>query len=217
MGDAGLRRRLDEAERCRIWPEQELGPYHLEGQPFREDVVEDRVGVPLRLGIRLLTSDGVSPERGAEVEIWQCDAFGRYSGFPPPPGPATNAAPAAPPQEVGPQRGFLRGRQRTDDSGTCIFRTIYPGWYPGRAVHIHLAARAGGETFVSQLYFPEDVTDAVFSRAPYCERPGRDTTNATDSIYTGAGEAALLDSNPEDDGYQAAVCFVLPQPEPVSV
>jgi protocatechuate 3,4-dioxygenase beta subunit len=61
--------------------------------------------------------------------------------------------------------------------------TVYPGWYPGRTVHIHVIVRTSGRVFTSQLYyFPESVTDAVFGRAPYDERPGRDTTNATDEI-----------------------------------
>jgi steroid delta-isomerase len=61
----------------------------------------------------------------------------------------------------------------------CAFRTIYPGWYSSRAVHIHLRAHLGSRVATTQLYFPEPITDAVFSVAPYAGRPQRDTTNET--------------------------------------
>jgi hypothetical protein len=62
----------------------------------------------------------------------------------------------------------------------------------------------------SQLYFPDDLNDHVLSQAPYAERPGRDTTNAKDEIFTTGGEPALVDVAPDGDGYQAAICLVLP-------
>lgn len=179
---------------------------------MRDDIVEDRAGVSLQLEIRLVHSDGVTPVTGAVVEIWQCDAVGRYSGFPPPDAQPADTAASVPPEEGRNEDEFLRGRQTTDGSGICGFRTIYPGWYPGRTVHIHLAARVGDETFISQLYFPEEVTDGVFTRAPYRERPGRDTTNATDSIFAGGGEGALLDVQPDRVGFHASICFRLPGP-----
>jgi protocatechuate 3,4-dioxygenase beta subunit len=196
-------------EGCRPWVDQELGPYHRDLDSIRHDIVQGRAGVPLQLGIRLVDRDGVTPVTGAVVEIWQCDALGRYSGFPPPNVEPADTAPSVPPEELRGEDEFLRGRQTTDGAGSCGFRTIYPGWYPGRTVHIHVAARVGDETFVSQLYFPDEVTDAVFARAPYRERPGRDTTNATDSIFAGGGEGALLDVQPDRDGLRASICFAL--------
>ena len=91
---------------------------------------------------------------------------------------------------------FLRGSQVTDQAGIVEFRTIHPGWYPGRTVHIHVIVRAVGRVFGSQLCFPEAVTDEVFGRPPYDERPERDTTNATDEILS-SGEPAVLDLTPD--------------------
>jgi protocatechuate 3,4-dioxygenase beta subunit len=179
---------------------------------MRHDIIEGRAGVPLHLGIRLVGRDGVTPVMGAVVEIWQCDALGRYSGFPAPNAQPADTSTAVPPEEVGGEDEFLRGRQSTDGAGICGFHTIYPGWYPGRTVHIHVVARAGDETFISQLYFPEEVTDAVFTQLPYRARPGRDTTNATDSIFAGGGEGALLDVQPDRDGFHSSICFALPDP-----
>jgi hypothetical protein len=83
--------------------------------------------------------------------------------------------------------------QRTDPDGMCMFETIYPGWYASRTVHIHVAARLLiGHRAVSQLYFPDELTDQVFTRPPYAGRPPRDTTNATDSIFADGGSRSVL-------------------------
>jgi protocatechuate 3,4-dioxygenase beta subunit len=194
---------------CRPWPEQEEGPYHREFQPLRRDVVEDRLGVPLQLGIRLLGPDHAAL-RDASTEIWHCDALGRYSGFPPPDPKVVVTAESAPRTEVAAEETFLRGRQLSDDSGMVEFRTIYPGWYPGRTVHIHTIVHADGAAFTTQLYFPEAVTDDVFAQAPYDHRPGRDTTNEIDEIFGEGGGAAVLDVRPAGGGYCAGACLVVP-------
>jgi protocatechuate 3,4-dioxygenase beta subunit len=176
-------------------------------------VTEGRPGTPLALGLRLAAGDG-GPLADAEVEIWHCDALGRYSGYPPPDPSTVATATTAPRTEYLPDETFLRGRQAVDAAGRVEFRTIYPGWYPGRTVHVHLMAHAGGRTYTSQLYFPEDATRTVFSRPPYRERPGPDTSNDDDGIYPTGGEPALLEV--VDDaagGYLAGLCLTLPRPE----
>ena len=194
---------------CRSWAEQDEGPYHRDAQPERRNVVEDREGVALQIGVRLTHHDG-SPVRDGVVEIWQCDALGRYSGFPPPDPSIVVSVATAPRGVYVPDQTFLRGRQRTDAAGMVEFRTIYPGWYPGRTVHVHLMAHADRGTSTTQLYFPEGVTDAVLASAPYAERPGRDTTNDGDSIFFTGGGPAVLDVVPTGAGYRAAICLVVP-------
>ena len=110
-----------------------------------------------------------------------------------------------------PDQTFLRGRQPTDDHGMAEYRTIYPGWYPGRTVHIHLMVHTGERVFASQLYFPDDVSDAVLSRAPYAARPDRDTTNASDEIFLTGGDPAVLDILATADGNRAGICLVVPE------
>jgi protocatechuate 3,4-dioxygenase beta subunit len=192
----------------RPWPEQDEGPYHLDSQPERRDVVEDREGVALQLGIRLADEGGGALDR-ATAEIWQCDALGRYSGFPPPDGSIVTAA-SAPRTEYLPDQSFLRGRQVSDEAGMVEFHTIYPGWYPGRAVHIHAMVHVGDIVLTTQLYFPEDVNDLVLALVPYRERSGRDTTNETDTIFPTGGEPAVLDIVPFGPGYRAGICLVVP-------
>jgi hypothetical protein len=75
-----------------------------------------------------------------------------------------------------------------DAAGIVEFATVYPGWYPGRAVHVHVKAHLGGRTVLtSRLYFPDEVTDEMYQQAPYVDRGRRDTLNADDGI---AGDPA---------------------------
>ena len=194
---------------CRQWAEQDLGPYYLAGQPVRQDVTEGRPGVPLGLGLLLAENDG-SPVRDGVVGIWQRDAAGYYSGFPPP--TASRSVPGSPPAspEYVHDGSFLRGQQRTNSNGLAEFRTIYPGWYPGRTVHIHLIVSKADRTLISQLYFPDPLTETVHARPPYNQRPGRDTTNETDAIFPVGGEPAVLQLRTTTDGHLGAARLQLP-------
>jgi len=200
---------------CRTWAEQDEGPYHRDSQPFRRDLVEDRDGSPLQVGIRLASPDG-GDVPNATVEVWHCDALGRYSGFPPPDDSTVVTAGSAPRGEYLPDQTFLRGRQTTDAAGMVEFHTIYPGWYPGRTVHIHLMVHTAAATLTSQLYFPDDLNDRVLSQPPYSERPGRDTTNDTDEIFSTGGDPAVVDVAPHGSSYRAAICLALPATVPAT-
>src|SRR3954462_11695708 len=149
---ASLASILSTCTTSRLWAEQDEGPYHRDAQPPRRDIVEDRDGVALQLGVRL-ARDNVVSMQGASVEIWQCDALGRYSGFPPPDSSVVATAATAPRGAYLSEQTFLRGRQTADGAGMVEFRTIYPGWYPGRTVHIHVMVHVGDATLTSQLYF----------------------------------------------------------------
>jgi protocatechuate 3,4-dioxygenase beta subunit len=198
---------------CRQWAEQMEGPYRRGDQPLRRELREDRTGVPLRLGLQLADADG-APLADGEIEVWHCDALGRYSGYPPPddaaPPPTEGTAPRT---EYLPDQTFLRGRQPVAGDGVVEFVTIYPGWYPGRTLHIHLMAHTDAGTATTQLYLPEPINERVLAEAPYRERPGRDTTNATDTIFSSGGEPAVLevrDVGGGGRGYVAAARLHLP-------
>lgn len=198
---------------CRLWREQTEGPYHRDTPPERTDITDARPGVPLHLGLRLLNAQAATPLAGALVEVWHADHEGRYSGFQPlaaQPGEVVTSE-SVPHQVVAPGEMFLRGAQRTDQRGICAFRTIYPGWYPSRTVHIHLRAHLGERTATTQLYFPDEVTDHVFTVSPYAGRPRRDTNNDTDSIFTEeGGHEALLDLiGNVRTGYTGVLCFAV--------
>jgi len=198
---------------CRLWPEQTEGPYHRDAPLERMDIAETRPGVPLRVGLRLLAAEAATPLAGVLVEVWHADHEGRYSGFPPfepEPGQVVTSD-SVPHDLVAPAETFLRGAQRTDERGMCAFRTIYPGWYSSRTVHIHLRAHLGARLATTQLYFPDVVTEDVFSASPYEGRPPRDTTNETDSIFKEeGGQDAVLDVvGSVTAGYTGVLCFAV--------
>jgi len=197
---------------CRLWPEQTEGPYHRPRHPERRDITEDRVGLALRIGLRLVDAQTAAPLAGVPVEVWHADHEGRYSGFAPfTPSPGEVVTSKSVPLEiVAPSETFLRGTQHTDDEGICDFETIYPGWYASRTVHIHAAAQLATGRAVTQLYFPDELTDQVFACPPYADRPPRDTTNATDSIFADDGRRTVMQLTGDAiDGLTGVLCVAL--------
>jgi protocatechuate 3,4-dioxygenase beta subunit len=172
---------------CVLTPEMTEGPYYLDGDMVRREVREGRPGVLLTLETTVVDVSTCKPIRGAAVDIWHCDAGGSYSGFA---------------QEGTEGRTFMRGIQKSDRNGLATFKTVYPGWYSGRTVHIHVRVSMGGSVVhTGQLFFPESLTDAVYRRAPYNRRPSRDTRNATDSIYRNGGSRSMLKLTKSGMGY----------------
>lgn len=186
---------------CVVRPEMTEGPYFVDGQMERSDIrIEPtdnsvREGMPLSIAIVVSQiADGVcTPLQGATVDIWHCDAMGVYSGVS---DPGFDTA----------GQSWLRGYQVTDENGRVEFSTIYPGWYSGRAVHIHFKIRTtvtGNETyeFTSQFFFDDALSDEVFTNAFYSGKGQRDTLNSTDSIYANGGDMMLLNLTDTGDGY----------------
>jgi len=190
---------------CTLTPEQIEGPFYLDRARIREDISEGKPGVPLRLALRVLeASASCAPIPRAAVDVWQCDALGIYSGY--------EGASIAP-RHVEPvdDKTFLRGTQLTDRAGGVRFQTIYPGWYLGRTPHVHLKIRVGAKAATTQLYFPDEVTNAVYARAPYNRHPNRDTTNATDRFLGPIADKSLVmwTMERDGDGYVAAATIAL--------
>jgi protocatechuate 3,4-dioxygenase beta subunit len=163
---------------CVLSPEMTDGPYYLPGEKLRRDITEGLPGAPLTLHLSVLDAENCRPIEGAAVDIWHASAAGKYSGE------EAN-------DTVG--RTYLRGVQHTDAQGLARFKTVYPGWYPGRAVHIHVKIHVGGNiVHTGQLFFRDAFTDAVYKRGPYRSRGARDVHNAADSIFAGGGRRSLL-------------------------
>jgi protocatechuate 3,4-dioxygenase beta subunit len=175
---------------CVATPEETIGPYFVDERLNRSDLtsgttrrgVVDGVPLGLELAVYEVSGGACAPLSGAQVDVWHADALGTYSD---------EAALGTRGQT------YLRGYQIADDAGTVTFRTIYPGWYSGRTVHVHVLVRAfdaSGSTalqLATQMYFDDAITDAVLAIAPYDSRGSRDRTNSTDSLYRGRLQAAL--------------------------
>ncbi|MFJ7150158.1 intradiol ring-cleavage dioxygenase [Streptomyces sp. NPDC100445] len=174
---------------CVLTPEQTEGPYYLDLEKVRENITEGRPGVPLTLRVKVIDTMTCSALPGTAVDIWHCDALGVYSGY-----------------EAGgstPDTTFLRGVQLTDSTGVAEFTTVYPGWYVGRALHIHVKTHAGGTvangryqgghvSHTGQLYFPETYNSRIATLAPYRSNTASRTLNARDGIYRHGGSSTLL-------------------------
>ncbi len=163
------------------------GPYFVDEKLNRADIRSDpstgaiSLGVPLALTFTVSRVIGAActPLTGAYIDVWHCDAAGAYSDV----------------SGAGAGRKFLRGYQVTDVNGQVTFTTVYPGWYSGRAVHIHFKLRLFAGTtktyeFTSQFFFGESLTDAVHASSPYAAKGKRDTLNANDGIFNGLASTA---------------------------
>jgi len=189
---------------CTARPQQTAGPFFVDEALERSDIRSDpatgavSAGALLRLAFRVSRIDrgACAPLPGATIDIWQCDATGRYSDV-------RNWDSSTVGQK------FLRGYQTTDAAGATSFVTVYPGWYEGRAVHVHFRIRmpdsGRGREFTSQLYFDDALSDRVFANPPYpAGAAQRRMRNDRDGLFrTAGGRQLLLDVREEAGGYAA--------------
>lgn len=162
---------------CALAPQQTAGPFPLDEQLDRSDITEGVAGHPLRLGLRVLDTN-CQPVPDAKVEIWHTDSTGDYSAF------TDNGGG----KDDGPGTTFCRGTQSVNAEGIAEFLTVYPGWYPGRAVHIHLRVHvADNIVLTSQLFFDDAYSAEIYTEAPYAEFGQPNMLTAQDRI---AGDAA---------------------------
>ena len=189
---------------CVVRPEQTEGPYFVDESLRRSDLRTDpsdgsiKPGIPIDLAILVSRMENArcQPLVGVQVDIWHCDHEGVYSDVQ---DPRFNT--------VG--KKFLRGCQVTDEQGRAQFTTIYPGWYAGRTVHIHIKIRSPsterrGFEFTSQLYFDDTLSDRIYTAVPYGGRGARTTRNEMDGIYRRGGSQLLLELVPQGAGYAAS-------------
>jgi protocatechuate 3,4-dioxygenase beta subunit len=176
---------------CVLTPELTEGPYYVAGEAIRHDITEGKPGTPLLLSLRILNASTCKVIHGAAVDIWHCDALGVYSGS-----VAHNDG-----------TNFLRGVQRTNVNGIATFKTIYPGFYQGRAVHIHVKVHVHGNVVhTGQLFFPAGVTDVVYAHAPYSAHGTTpDTPNPQDAIFRNGGSKGMLSPKKIAAGYAASI------------
>lgn len=238
---------------CTLNAEQEEGPYYIDDETLRRDITEGTSGVPLLLNIRLVNSATCVPVANAALDIWHCDALGVYSGFtaggpgggpmpprdrPSPPGmPGDGPLPPGfgpgRPRQIDATR-FLRGVQITDERGAVEFATVYPGWYFGRTIHIHMKVHVGGVAaskyagghvaHTGQLFFPEEVTERVAQAKPYATRLAvHRTTQAEDGVFRSQhGDASMVNierlGKTDQNGFRATVTLaVAPDATPAPV
>ncbi len=187
-------------------PELTEGPFFVDEGLNRSNLLGDTTrasvinGAPFALAVNVYMLSGatVAAFAGAQVDVWHTDAVGAYSD---------EAGGGIQSEDTTGQK-FLRGYQVTDASGAVNFQTIYPGWYQGRAVHIHFKVRkaaSGSQTyeFTSQFFFDDTLSDTVLAQAPYNTRGTRTVRNANDGIYNEGGSRLVLNVSKSGSGYAA--------------
>jgi protocatechuate 3,4-dioxygenase beta subunit len=195
---------------CVVRPAETSGPYYVDEKLNRSDIRPDpsdgsvRDGTPLELtfNVSQLAKGGCAPLAGAVVDVWHCDAQGVYSDVRDPSFFDTRG------------KKFLRGYQVTDASGRASFKTIYPGWYEGRAVHIHFTVRtnpagSSAHEFTSQIYFDDAMNDKVLAQAPYSAKGKLTTKNEQDGIFRENGKELILAVQPAAAGYKGTFDIAL--------
>jgi protocatechuate 3,4-dioxygenase beta subunit len=181
---------------CELTPRETKGPFPIKtpADLVRENIISDRAGVALLITLTIEDQrNNCSPLAGVFVDVWQCDAEGNYSEYGGISMQATNYT----------NKDFLRGRQSTNNKGQVSFISIFPGWYPGRAPHIHVEvlSASGKSIRVTQIGFPKSVCDIVYATAGY--KGAADTLNARDNVFSDNPDGNMADSitgNPTD-GY----------------
>ena len=161
---------------CAVTPTETVGPYPSLTDLIRSDIREGKSGTALTLAMTVVnTNNNCAPLESVQVEIWQCDATGNYSQY------GSQAA-----------QTFLRGIQTTNSDGGVTFTTIYPGWYQGRATHIHVeVSRNGSSLKVTQIAFPESTNATVYATGVYAARGSNPTSNARDNIFADSIDSEL--------------------------
>jgi protocatechuate 3,4-dioxygenase beta subunit len=210
------------SEACyKLTSETTEGPYYIDADKIRRDITEDKEGIPLTLALKVIDSETCKPITDAAVDIWHCDALGIYSGYesastggggPAPSGTPTGEPPSGAPtggtgggvhQEPTDDERYLRGTWKTDRHGQVTFRTVFPGWYRGRCVHIHTKVHVNGEwtdagyeggntCHTGQFFFDEESVLASAEVEPYSTSTTERTTLTEDTIYDQSGTTGGL-------------------------
>ncbi|KAF2719005.1 extracellular dioxygenase [Polychaeton citri CBS 116435] len=187
---------------CILQPEVTQGPYYVDGELIRSNIVEDQEGVPVYLEVQLIDTSSCEPVPAVFMDMWHCNSTGVYSGV-------SASGNGNDEDTTNIDNTFLRGIQQTDINGVAQFETVFPGHYTGRASHIHILAHAANETtvrtngtllggnftthavHVGQLFFDQDLISQVEGTAPYNTNTQDTTLNSDDDIL--ASEADDMD------------------------
>ena len=190
---------------CTVSPRETKGPFPTKtpSQMVQANIKSDRTGIALLMKLSIVDkTNDCKPLAGANVDIWHCDKDGNYSEYGNHPMQRTDLTSAH----------FLRGRQATDANGNVSFLSIYPGWYHGRAPHIHLEIfdKAGRSLLVTQVAFPENISSKVYSSIQYAVRGEADTSNKRDNVFADSLSDQMAEiSGNITDGFTLAKTIVV--------
>jgi protocatechuate 3,4-dioxygenase beta subunit len=187
------------APACILTPAAIPGPYYFDPKLERSDITEDHPGAPLRLRFIVMNAADCTPFSGARIDVWHARADGYYSGYP---GQGDR-------HNVDTSGGtFMRGTQIADARGEALFRTVYPGWYEGRTVHVHFKIFVDDKNMLTgQMYFPDALSQYVFANVgAYRRKVAREIFNTSDAFaLQDTTHGGYCDIKEEIDHYRATL------------
>lgn len=190
---------------CTVSPTETKGPFPIKtpAQLVQSSIISDRTGVALQVVLTIQNkNNSCATLSGVLVDIWHCDKDGNYSEYGGTGMQSTDYTGVH----------FLRGRQTTDANGQVSFLSIFPGWYSGRAPHIHVEvlSASGSSLLVTQIAFPESTAQTVYASSLYSAHGQADTKNANDNVFSDslAKELATVTGN-TTDGYTLTQTIVV--------
>jgi protocatechuate 3,4-dioxygenase beta subunit len=191
---------------CSVAPTETEGPFPTKAPAsyVRSDITDGRTGYPLTVKINVTnTNASCAALAGALVDIWHCDRDGNYSEYGGSGMQSTNYTSVH----------FLRGRQVTNSSGQVTFTSIFPGWYSGRAthIHVHVYSASGQSLKVTQIAFPEGTGSAVAAVGGYGKGLTGYTYNSADNVFSDGVslELATVTGN-TTSGFDLSITFGVP-------
>ncbi len=196
----------DNLNLCTESPRETAGPFPTKDPSglMISDIRSDRTGIEMTVNITVQDRNrNCQPLPGALVDIWHCDKDGNYSEYGGSRIQSNNF------QNV----KFLRGRQKSDTKGQVTFKTIFPGWYRGRAPHIHVEVfdSTGKSLLITQIAFPMQVSDTVYTRATqYYSKGKQDTANEADGVFADSlnNQVAIV-SGTIDNGFMLSNTIIV--------
>jgi protocatechuate 3,4-dioxygenase beta subunit len=178
---------------CALYGAATQGPCTEATDRARKDVSEGYSGLPMRLAL-LVVDKSCKPIANAKIKIWHTQLSGSYSGNTPNNGFCLKS-------QADSSKHYFRGVQTTDQNGRVDFDSCFPGWYNGRAIHVHFTVTLSGGSFTSQLLFEQSLIDDIFTNHPEYKPYGQpDTSNAKDNIVQGDKSPYILASSRMADG-----------------
>jgi protocatechuate 3,4-dioxygenase beta subunit len=183
---------------CVVTPEGTEGPFYVIGETIRSNITEDQAGIPLYLDFQVIDVTTCKPIPNIYFDVWNANSTGVYSGSLSPVNGVYGMS-----DKANLNKQFLRGLQLTDEDGAVSFTTSFPGHYATRATHIHIATHLNAKpqanntvwdltvTHAGQLFFDQDLLNAVEKLSPYTGNTAAVTPNNRDQILL--AEAAHSD------------------------
>ena len=167
---------------CQMEKDSHEGPYFTCAPAPGKAIATGQAGQPLTVAMRLLDSD-CQPIPGGVIDIWACNATGHYSGYSSDPNDRPPMVKAILFGHIKPDLAprFCRGALLTDQDGIAEFDTVYPGFYYGVPIHIHMKAHVDGVNLLTtQANLPEEVNEKIMQTPPYSDpRPISRSTAST--------------------------------------